>query len=197
MAKTKKITVKEFEDIARKNYVATEVVEWNGVDIIINRTLSLRDMLEFVDMVVNSCFSEQTGSYLPEIRSFAISMCILEKYANFSMPSDIEKQYELIYRTDAVKAVVERINRSQLDDIITAIDQKIDNIASANIDAVHSKMSDLCVAFENMQNQMSTLFSGINEEDIKNMTAAMSGGLLDQDKLVKAYIDNTKNVSGE
>ena len=103
MAKTKKISVNAFQKVMKETYSPTYTFDWNGIEVTVNKTLSLKDMLEFVDDVVKSCFTEETNRYLPEVKDFVIRVCILEKYANFTMPQNVENQYELVYCTDAVQ----------------------------------------------------------------------------------------------
>lgn len=190
-SKAGRISVNAFEKAMKAVYVPTESLDWNGVEVVVKKNLSLKEMLEFVDSVVKSCFTKDTNTYLPEIKDFVIRICILEKYANFTMPSNTELKYALVYQTDAVEQVIARVNPVQLNSIRCAIDKKIDNIAQANIEAVDRQMNELYNAFGDLQDKLANLFSGVSSEDVRAVTSALAKGTLDEGKLVKAYIDQT------
>lgn len=187
----KKISISAFENIMKDTYTATKTVDWNGVEITIQRTLSFKDFLTFVDSVVKNCFSIDNNAYMPEIKDFAIKCCVLEMYANFALPVNVERKYDLVYCTDAVQTVLAEINPEQYGVIMNAIDLKIENMAQANIEALNRQMSELYSAFENMQNQMSGVFEGVGSEEMLKLVGAISDGSFDESKLVQAYIDQT------
>lgn len=197
MAKIKKISVNAFENVMKETYEPTVTFDWNGVEVTVKKTLSLREMLELVDGVVKSCFSSETNAYLPEIRDFATKVCILEKYANFTMPSNVEAQYALVYCTDAVERVLEHVNAGQFNDIDYAISKKVDNLAQANIEAVNRQMNELYNSFDNLQNQLVGLFDGVNNADIQAVAGALANGTLDEERLVKAYMNQTEDKAGD
>lgn len=192
MSKIKRISVNSFEKIMKDN-VMSETFDWHGIEVSVNKNLSLEEMLEFVDMVVKSCFTADENKYMPELKDFAIKTCVLEKYANFTMPRDVKKQYALIYNTDAFEKVLEHINMKQFDEIYTAISEKITNIAQANIEAVNRQMNELYNAFDNLQTQLSDLFSGVNNDDMLSVINAVSNGGIDEGKLVEAYMNTKKD----
>lgn len=192
MAKMKKISVNAFEKAMKETYTPTETFDWNGIEVTVKKNLSLKEMLEFVDSVVKSCFTKDTNAYMPEIKDFATKVCILEKYANFTMPSNVETQYALIYYTDAVERVLGYVNPQQFNEICFAISKKVDNLAQANIEAMNKQMNELYNAFDNLQNQLIGLFDGVNNDDIRAVAGALANGTLDEEKLVKAYTHQTE-----
>lgn len=197
MSKIKKISVNAFEKAMKDTYTPTETFDWNGIEVTVKKNLSLKEMLEFVDSVVKSCFSKDNNTYMPEVKDFATKICILEKYANFTMPGNAEKQYAFVYQTDAVERVLGYVNPQQFNEICVAISRKVENIAQANIEAVNRQMNDLYNAFDNLQNQLTALFDGVNNEDIRAVTGALANGTFDEEKLVKAYTNQTATKSGE
>lgn len=192
MAKTKKISVNAFQKVMKETYSPTYTFDWNGIEVTVNKTLPIKDMLEFVDDVVKSCFTEETNRYLPEVKDFVIRVCILEKYANFTMPQNLENQYELVYCTDAVQQVMKYINPEQYNSIITSIENKINNIAQANIEAINQQMNELFNSFDNLQDKLGGLFAGLNSDDITNLTKAIADGGLDNEKLVEVYMNKSR-----
>lgn len=186
--KIKKISVNAMDEIM-KNVENTVSVEWNGIDVLITKTLSLKDMVSFVDGVVKSCFEEATGSYIPEAMDFAIRANILERYANFSLPSNMEAQYDIVMQSGAVEMVVERVNNAQFNQIIRSIEAKVKNIADMNVQMLHKQFNEVLTSFETMQNKFAALFSGIDAGDINKLVGAISEHGMDESKLVKAYME--------
>lgn len=187
MAKTKKISVNAFEKAMKNTYEADTTFDWNGIEVTVKKNLSLKEMMEFVDSVVKACFTRDTNAYLPEVKDFIIKVCVLEKYANFTMPNNVESQYALVYQTDAVDHVFLHINPVQFDEICAAINKKIDNMAQANIEAVNKQMNDIFSAFESLHTQIEKLFEGVDSKDMKAIAGALANGGLSEEKLVEAY----------
>lgn len=197
MAKMKKISVNAFEKAMKDTYTPTETFDWNGIEVTVKKNLSLKEMLEFVDSVVKSCFTKDTNAYMPEIKDFATKVCILEKYANFTMPRNVETQYTLIYQTDAVERVLGYVNPQQFNEICVAIAKKVENLAQANIESVNRQMNELYNAFDNLQTQLAGLFEGVNNADIRAVASALANGTLDEEKLVRAYTSQAEVKAGD
>lgn len=195
MAKTKKISISTFDKIVKESYDPVATVEWHGQEIVIKRTLSFKEMIEFVDSVTKTCFALNTNAYMPEVKDFAIKSNILEKYANFSLPNNLEHRYELIYFSDAVEVVLNYINHQQFDEVMASIDAKINNLAQSNIEAMNKQMNELYTAFANLQAQLEGLFSGVKTENFNALISAFGNGGLNEDKLVEAYLAKTKSES--
>ena len=194
MAKNvKKISINAIDDVL-KNIENTEIVEWCGIDVEITKTLSLESMLSFADSVVKSCFDSENGAYLPEIKDFAIRSNVLDHYANFKMPGNIEKQYAMVMQSGAFDMIIQHINTAQFFELVNAIDKKIDHIASANIQKVYSQMDEVVSAFEGMQEKFSSLFSGVNPDDLTKLVSAIGDGGIDESKIVEARIRRQVNL---
>lgn len=187
--KTKKISITAFDKIMKTTAEPPKAVEWNGIEITIKHTLPLEDVITFVNNVSNLCFERESGNYLPEIKVFAIKCCVLEMYANFALPENVEHRYDLIYNTDAFDTVLEHINIKQLNEIVDAISEKVDNIAQADIESAKTKMNEIYSMFNNFQKQINDIFSGIDAEDLSEFINALSEGQLDESKIVQAYMD--------
>lgn len=192
MEKIKKISVNAFEKAVDSIYEPITNVEWNGLSLIIKRHLNLAEVAKFVDVCVKACFNPDDASYAPEAKDIAIRSCIVAFYTNITLPGNIAKQYELIYHSRILDVVMPNIDQTQLDAIIKAIDDKVEHLASANIEMVNKQMNDLYGALDGVQKQMSEMFNGVDADDIKNIMGALTDGGLDEEKLVKAYMANKK-----
>lgn len=189
--KTKKISITAFDKIMKAVSEPVETVDWNGVEITIKKSLSFREVIEFVDSVTKSCFTD-TGTYLPEVKVFAIKCCVLEMYANFALPSNVEHKYDLVYNTDAFDVVIQHINMKQLNEIVDAISDKVDTIAQANIESINAQMNEIYLAFDNLHKQINDIFADINAEDVSKFIGAISDSKLDEAKLIQAYAEQEK-----
>jgi hypothetical protein len=194
--KPKKISITTLEK-TMADYVPTTTFEWRGIEITVNKTLSLEDMMLFVNNVTSLCFRESDGEYLPEIKDCVIKSCIVELYTNLTLPSNISRKYDLLYRTDVINAIVEHINQVQFREIIDAIDCKIDNVAQANIEVTNRQITELYTTFNSLQERIEGIFSGVTQEDLVNLVSAMGNGAIDEEKLVQAYKKSHKLVDGE
>lgn len=182
----KKISVNAF-DKALNNFEQKVVTKrWLDNDLVIKNTLSLSEMLEFVNDVVSSCFQDESG-YMPELKEFVIKCNILTKYANFRLPENLEHRYKLVYTTDAVSTVLDEVNKTQFDEILAAISDKIDYLCDSNVFEIEKQMQKVADSFEEMQAKAAELFAGISPEDVGKITKAFADGHFSEEKLVEAY----------
>ena len=80
MAKTeKKVSIALFDKIVKEHFQNEATIQWHEAEVRVKRTLSLKEMLSFVDEVVGSCFHDELG-YMPEVKDFAIKSSILTRY---------------------------------------------------------------------------------------------------------------------
>lgn len=196
-AKKKRVSINALEKVMKGTYVPTETIKWHDIEVTITKTLPLKDVIGMVNDIVDSCFALEDGDFLPEIRDFAIKSAVLEKYANFTMPSNTSAQYDLIYRTDAFAAVYAHINIEQFNEICLAVDRKLQYKADANIEAINRQMQTLFDAFEEIEKNLSSLFTGMDNESMAKLVDAISNGQLDEEKLMKSYFDEKEARDAE
>lgn len=191
MAKNeKKIPINSLDKIIKENYNNIITTVWCDVDVTIKKTLAFKDMLEFVNDVVMSCFQEN-GNFVPEVVDFAIKSNILSKYANFSLPDKLEHRYEIIYCTDAVKFVCQFINTEQLNEITASINKKISYLCNTNVMNIQKQIMELVSSFETMQQKTTDMFANLTPEDVTKVLSAFEDGKFSEEKLVEAYIQKT------
>lgn len=181
------ISAEEFKAAIESDFTPVTNIEWRGIPIIVRKCLSFEDMMTFVNDIVSSCFAENTGEYLPEIKDFATRCHILESYADFVLPKDISEKYDLIYCSDIISVVVQQVEQNQFNAIMNAIDRKIDNNARSNIEALTIRMNELVSSISSLESKMSAVFDGVNEGSISKIAGAIVNGSFDESKLVKAF----------
>ena len=191
MTKPKKISVNAIEKVMKETHVPSVTAEWNGLEVFIANTIPLNAMMQFVQDVYGGCFMVDTGEYVPEVKDFLIRSSVIEKYTNISLPSNISKRYDILYRTDIYNFVLSYINGDQIDHMFDAIDRRIECAVNANVSGITRQVSNLYSSLEDLEKKTEQLFSGLGEDDIRNITQALGNGNIDEDKLVEAYIKQT------
>lgn len=172
--KESRISINKLESVVKENVVSIPMNGAEDVTITIRRTLPLKDMMQFVENVVSSCVNAQTSSYTPEIKEFVIRSEILTTYANFNLPSNVEKQYELVYGTDVVVQVMEYINWNQLAEIRAAIDSRIDHEVKMIETVLAAKTNEMIARIEAMTEQFEAAFGGINGNEFNEVVKKLS-----------------------
>lgn len=195
--KTKKVSVNTIEKIAKENSNLVEKVMWHDIEISVKYRLGLQEMLSFVDGVVKSCFTKDDGTYMPEIRRFAIHSNLIESYTNISLPLNIEKRYGLICYSDIIDLILQHIDRNQFNDMVQSVNEKIEHLAKANVESINRQVSDLVASFGNLQTQFADIFGDIGSGDMQNLLGAIQNGKIDEEKLVTAYMNNSSRFIGD
>lgn len=191
--KTPKISVNTIDEIM-KRFAETETIDWNGLQVVIKKNLSLEDMMAFANSVTKSCFDQASGAYMPEIKDFAIRANVVDFYTNFTLPKDLTKQYDMVIRSGIVETVLNYVNFAQFSELTKAIDAKLQNTADANIQAFIQKLDKVTAAFTHMQEQMETMFSGVNNEDVSKFISTVANGGDPAENVVKSYLELTKKA---
>lgn len=190
--KIKRVSISALDEVVKQVYQPLKVVEWNGIEVTIKPTLSLQEMLRFADSVSKSCFDIVTGAYLPEVKNFAIRCNVMDTYANFSLPENNEHKYILAMCSGAFEMIMEHINMAQFHELMNAINEKVDNRASANVQMMTMKFDEVVSAFEDLQEKVGSLFDNITADDMKKLTEAMASNNFTDAGLVKAYMEHKK-----
>ena len=169
------------------------VIEWRGVSVTIKKRLGLMEMMSFVESVVRSCFNGEDNRFTPEIMDFAIRCGVLETYANFTLPANIEKRYELVYGCDALPMIMEVIDMDQYRAMMQAIDEKVSHMAQANIQAVFRQVNELYASLHELEDKMADVMNNLDPEMLEKLMASFSNGGIDEEKLVRAYLNEKKD----
>lgn len=201
--KETRISINKLESVMKENIVVVPLNGADGVDITIRRRLPLKDMMQFVENVVSSCVDAETATYTPEIKEFVIHSEILTTYANFNLPSNAEKQYELVYGTDALKQVMEHIDRNQFYEIEEAIDARINHEVKMMETVLAAKTNEMMARIEDMVAQFEAAFGGVNSDEFNGVVRKLSEmNSLTEESLAKAVLsvqrsEKEANASGE
>lgn len=185
--KIKRISINALDEILR-GYETTEIVQWNGLEVVVTKTLPLDEMMAFADSVVKSCFDQTSGAYMPEIKDFAIRSNVMERYANFTLPRNVMHQYDLVMRSGAFEMILDHVNVSQFNELMSAIEAKLQNAADANVQMSLRQFDDVVTSFEGLQEKLAELFTGVDPSDIYKLIGAISEHGISEEKVVQAYM---------
>lgn len=209
----KQISINQWESLLNKQTTTIPLVEGDEESplIEIKHTLSLDEMIKFVHTVAYGCFvvapKQADGSpapqpfepaegdivCMPEIKDFLTRRQVLSQYANFRMPNDLGKQYELIFNTPVFHRVINCIDMEQVNDMLRSIDVTINNIQRGT----QSVGKVLKTGLDSLMSTMDGL-SDIDPEAIK-----LAQGSIDQlvaqstpDKVMEAVVSKQTNPHG-
>lgn len=169
-----KISINKLEAVLKDNTVTELLNGTDNVEIHITKTLSLQEMLLFVREVVEACVDGETGEYLPEAYDFAIRAGVLTRYANFTLPSNLDNQYMLVYNTDAFDQVMAHINMRQFDDIVRAIDKKIKFMLDVISSSAVTKINEVIGKFNELAETAENAFGDVNGENMANVVKGIT-----------------------
>lgn len=190
-----RISIEELKKAVAENFEPVVNVDWRGLTLHIKKCLSLEEMMTFVSDVVSSCFAADTNEYLPEIKDFSTRCCIMENYAGFILPKAIDEKYKIVYSSDIVSFVVQYVEHGQFNAMLAAIDRKIEHQAQSNIEALNKQMNEVIAGFDTLEKNMSNIFGGVDNETITKIAGAIANGSFDENKLVRAFTEDTSSDS--
>lgn len=189
MAKKKRVSVNAFE----KNVVIDyeyKPYKWGEIEIMVKPRLDFLEMMTFVDGVVQGCFRSDDNSFLPEVKDFIIKSYIVEMYSNIALPQNVNKKYDLLYACDIVDYILEIIDKSQFEEIMKGIDQKIKYMVAMDVNTITTQMNQLLSSLSGVESKASQLFDGISKENIDTILKAISNGRIDESKIMEAYLEH-------
>lgn len=85
----------------------------------------------------------------------------------------------------------------QLREITASIDRKISYLCNTNVMNIQKQMMALVSAFEDMQQKTTDMFSNFTPDDLVKIMGAIDDGGLNEEKVVKAYLEQTKPTETE
>lgn len=184
-----RIPVNKLESLRRDEKIIVPLDGVDGVDIHIRRTIPLNEVLEFVAEVVASCVDRDDGSYVPEVMWFSIYTSVLTRYANFRLPTDVSKQYDLVYNTNAVEQVLSHIDKNQYEQIVVSIEKRIKHELAMIHASTAAKVNELLERFNTIVEQSEAMFNGLNSVDLTSMLNNLATVKdVDEEKLVSAVL---------
>ena len=197
MAEEKKISIEKMDEIIRDYYPDTETVDFHGQELVVSRTIPFRTEIELVNSVIDACFDEETGAYLPEYLDFAMKSCIAAAYTNLRLPQDAEHRHRILYGTDVVDCIVPYISAMQLSAIENAIRSGLRERNNANTALFEQRVGETVGAMEEISKKIAGIFDGVSKEDISAVLNAVGNGTIDEEKIARAVVREQNLTRGE
>lgn len=181
--KEKRVSINALEKLLPEKSCVTVALD-GGVEITVRRHIGLDEVLSFVDEAAQVCFDEENGAYLPEALDFAIKRNLATRYANLTLPENVDRQYDLLYGTGIAAKVLEHIDPEQYHEICGAINKRIEYMLRGSLSMERRQLHEAARKLEEMSDSMARIFEGV---DISAVMEAM-GKLkdMDEEKIVQA-----------
>ena len=164
------ISVNEFEKAVKDGMNEYRTDVWRGIEISIKRVLSLKEMLSFVQNVVDACFGGKSGEYIPEAKDFAIRCAVVTYYTNMTLPSGLEKLYDFVYLSDITSFVISHVDDVQFGVIIDAIDEKVGALRDRLISDRSDQISEIYGALSTVADQVASAIGDIDIEKLRGIS---------------------------
>lgn len=192
MAKEKmaKISVNKFEKaLTKEGFVSVKIDGAEEFEITVRKVLPFGEAMDFMSEIVTMCVDTESGEYIPEAYDMAVRMYTLIHYANFAMPSSIEKAYWLLYSTDVYGYVVDAVDVTQYAALIRAVDNKIAFLTDMIKSTAVYTMETLSARMESVVASAEKTFGSIDTETINKFAdKVMENGKYDDKKAAKTII---------
>ena len=186
-SKTPKVSINAFEKALCKDTTIEMVLDGTeDVKFTVQTVLPFSEAIGFIEDVYNTCIDEKTGEYIVEAYDPAVRIATLTHYANFTIPSDIKKQYDLAYNTHAYDQIMSVINLRQYDDIISTINKKIEFQLNLMASTAYSRMNQIIDLMQQTMDTAENLFADIDPElkqkfaDAISKMPAVNGAAVDE-----------------
>lgn len=189
VANVKKVPFASVASAINKDEPSATVVEWNGVKIKINRSLSVKQMIEFDNFVVDGCFGGERGSYMPELKDLYIGVASINMYTNINTSSDAQKMYDFVRGTNITDVIYDNIDKRQFEYMLESIDKRIEHLAQSGAMELNNRIEKIVSFLEDIVNDAHSLSEGMSSEDTQVLLDAVKSGFLDDENFIRAYID--------
>lgn len=187
MAEEKMISIEKMDDIMNDYFPATETVDFHGQELVITKVIAPEDMFELVRQIADGCFAPD-GTYAPEVFDLLLRAGIVTEYSNVRLPQNVDHMSRILYGTDLYDTVIAHISAGQYNAAYDAVWERINARNDANRVLFESEIQQAVGMIQNLGDQISQVFSGLTQEDIQSLVAAIGTGGIDEEKLVHAVV---------
>lgn len=177
-------------------------VDIHGTDVKVRKFLNAEQYGTLVYKTANDLFDEDEGhdSYTPLFKSFFLKLNFLEAATDLYLGEDLNEAFVIVSSVNFDRDTGiffgedgELINNQFLDSI-QATEEIIGHRLQISYNGLEVKAKTLITQVENLFELIKELFGGIDNEDIKRLTEAMSNGKIDEEKMMKTYLNETRNL---
>lgn len=166
MPKIKQISVNQIDKIiscqddnSKNTTIQYNVDNNEEISIVVTPLLKPEDTSGFVDSVVDAVFVND--DYNTALYELVYSKAILAYYTNIKYDITNEKLNKIVYCTNIIDMIIEKINRMQLSDINDAINKKIEFKKNLIISEQKKLLDDAVIRLNTEQDKMVTQISSL------------------------------------
>ena len=197
MAEQKMISIEKVDEIIKEHFPAECTKDWHGQELVIRRYIPYDTEIEIVRKVADACFHPETGEYMPEVKEFALKVCMIEAFTNVRLPQNVEHQCAILYGTDLWNEIAYAIEDGQYYDIRDAVDDRIRARNNANRVMFENEIQRGIDAMQRLGDHVSELFEGVTPEDVSALISAIGQGGIDEGKIAEAVVAEQNRLRGE
>ena len=194
-----KIPFETIKTILDERMAKVNTFDFYGTEIEVKRLIPFDEYCTAIERIIDCCYNEESGEYLPELRELSTRMVITAYYTNLELPEDMEELEHMMFCEELIGSIFELINQEQLREIHRAVKQRCDIRNEANRRYFDSELKKVTDGVEAMGAWTREMFDGISRDEMQNLVSALSSGRIDEDKIVDAVVkaQNEKREDAE
>lgn len=165
-----------------------EITLKNGDKINVKNAIGIIDFGVIVRSVADYCFDDETGEYHPEYLDALIDINIVGYYTDYTLPDDIQSQYDAVIGDGIIDQVEQYLNLRQIHELKTAVFRAVEQRNAENTSVAAIQMINTAREIERVAGSI----QNIDKDEIKKLLDYIGqGGKPDETKIVAA-LNETK-----
>ena len=158
--------------------------------------LTLEESMRFIEDVVKEAVMPNDGMIVPLAQSYIIGKNILVYYANFTMPSDESKAYELVLGANGIIGdIIGCIDNAQYQMLLAGVRDRVNFETQKMLSVQEQRVNTLVGEISRFAEQMDSVFGNISGEQMAGFISSMSklsDTQISTEELAKAFVENAK-----
>ena len=94
--------------------------------------------------------------------------------------------------TDITSVILDHVNYKVYEELVGCVKEKVDYKVKLHISSIQEQSEKLLSSVEEMITKFESVFGSISPDGVTDMLKAFSGGSIDEEKIVEAYMKNKK-----
>lgn len=158
--------------------------------------LTLEESMRFIEDVVKEAIMPNDGMIVPLAQSYIIGKNILVYYANFTMPNDESKAYELVLGANGIIGdIIGCIDNAQYQMLLAGVRDRVNFETQKMLSVQEQRVNTLVSEISRFAEQMDSVFGNISGEQMAGFISSMSrlsDTQISTEELAKAFVENAK-----
>lgn len=170
----------------------TRVAYIGDLEVHVRDTISLKEYVEFINIVYGACCDESTGVYKPEIYEVAFLIEFVDYFTDIELPlTEPDVAYNIICGAELEK-LLKLASHSQITDLERAIERKIQFFEQKQVCDINNQASRVVNLLEELVNDIGKSFESINPEEISRLFDSIQKFASDDKKILRAVMNSDK-----